>query len=223
MFDFKDLNASSRATLALVALANLLVPLAHLIPGAIENLWLAGQRPVVLGSAELTAVSGFLFTVSKRNDLHRLPSPSLFLAMAILLVLTLPGLHSLFNHYSPDPAATALVTLAGLLVNVLAVLMLSLGLTSWSAQSLVFTRIYGKVSLPGRERPSRVAVSLKTRHDKIDTLTNRRGIYQFLLTSTQASTAQELIVRPAGREAQFGLLVNVMDQRTTVREDFEWI
>lgn len=221
LLGFKELDALSRGVLLLVGLVSQLTAfIAHLVPPPQLD-WLGDQENLARAPAHLAALVGFLFILSKRHALHRFPPPSFFLAMSILLALALLSAPRSFSQELAHPAAL-LLSLGGLLIHLLAVFMISLGLTSWSAQSLVFTRIYGQVRLGGTKRPGRLPVFLKIGNDRVDTLSNRRGGFQFLISRAESLQPCEVQVEPPGLEPKFRLVPRTRDGRRTIRKDFSW-
>ena len=221
LLGFKELDALSRGVLLLVGLVSQLTAfIAHLVPPPQLD-WLGDQENLARAPAHLAALVGFLFILSKRHALHRFPPPSFFLAMSILLALALLSAPRLLGQELAHSAAP-LLSLGGFLIHLLAVFMISLGLTSWSAQSLVFTRIYGQLRLGATKRPGRLPVSLMVGQDRIDTLSDRRGGFQFLISRAEAAQPCELRSEPPGLKPKFALVPLMHDGGTTIRKDLSW-
>lgn len=178
MGDFNDLKGWALVLAGVAGLVAVLAPLANRLKAV--SILQFGQAALFNVMGEVAALTSFLGIMYYRNLIHFLPSFAVFL---LLFVLMTTGLYLLAVEQSKHPS-TWLVAI-GALLYFLASACFSIGIGKFSAESLIFVSIQGEVRT-SQNRPSpHQSVYLTDTNDLTvsQSLTNRRGAYQFLVSS----------------------------------------
>ena len=222
-FRFQDLDGAALTVAAVVGLLTIIAPLANLAIRSLKDLQF-GRPGLFAAMAEVVSLGSFLTVLSYRHSLHHLPAFWILFVLFVLLAASLIPLHVIHGKYGSDSLRATACSVLGLLVYVSAASLLAFSLTQFSAQHLMFLRVYGSVRDPQGVPLNNIDVFCTNGAATIQTSTDSKGDYVFLLTEREALALNELRVghneRSTTKSWAFMLL---HEDSFPYSQDFTWI
>ena len=226
-FQFQDLDRAAVITLAVVGLISVLAPLINLIVRSLKEFQF-GRPGLCAALAEVASLGTFLAVLKYRNSLHLFPPFWMLLVGFVTAVIVLVILDAMQHSSQPKSLRKIGLSIAGLGVYVLAASLLTASFTKFSAEELIFRRVYGSV----RDCQDKPLVQFSVFWTSgsptpgsatLETVTNCAGWYEFLLTETEARVATELYVGQNSQTDDNFIYVNFDDNSFPFRADFKCV